>query len=57
MTKHSGSMAENGAVTWNFEQKGLIAIPKEACDEEEMFEKAVEPAPMTWTRTPSIMVP
>lgn len=42
MTKHGGSMAENGAVTWNFEQKGLIAIPQDACDEEEMFEKAVD---------------
>ena len=41
-TKHGGSMAETGAVTWNFEQKGLIAIAKDACDEEAMFEKAVE---------------
>ncbi len=42
LTKHGGSMAENGAVTWNFEQKGLIIIPKDTCSEEEMFEKAVE---------------
>ena len=42
LTKHGGSMAESGAVTWNFEQKGLIVIPKEACGEDEMFEKAIE---------------
>lgn len=41
-SKHGGSMAESGAVTWNFEQKGIIVIPKDACDEDEMFEKAVE---------------
>ncbi|MCP4643307.1 MAG: YebC/PmpR family DNA-binding transcriptional regulator [bacterium] len=42
LTKHGGSMAENGAVTWNFESKGLITVPKDACDEDEIFEKAVE---------------
>ncbi len=42
LTRYGGSMAETGAVTWNFEQKGYIVIPKEACGEEEMFEKAVE---------------
>jgi len=41
-SKHGGSMAESGAVTWNFEQKGLIVVPKEACGEDEIFEKAVE---------------
>ncbi len=42
LTKHGGSMAETGAVTWNFEQKGLIHIPKDACSEEDMFEKAID---------------
>lgn len=42
LTKNGGSMAENGAVTWNFEQKGLIVIPKDACSEEEIFDKAIE---------------
>ena len=42
LTKNGGSMAENGAVTWNFEQKGLVVIPKDACSEEEIFDKAIE---------------
>lgn len=42
LTKNGGSMAENGAVTWNFEQKGLIVIPRDACSEEEIFDKAIE---------------
>ncbi len=42
LTKNGGSMAESGAVTWNFEQKGVIVISKEACPEDEMFEKAIE---------------
>lgn len=42
LTKNGGTMAENGAVTWNFEQQGLIVIPRDACSEEEIFEKAIE---------------
>ncbi|NIA15476.1 MAG: YebC/PmpR family DNA-binding transcriptional regulator [Nitrospiraceae bacterium] len=42
LTKHNGSLAENGAVLWNFESKGIITIPRDACDEEEMFEDAIE---------------
>lgn len=42
LTKHGGSMAETGAVTWNFEPKGLITIPKNELNDEQMFEKAVE---------------
>lgn len=42
LTKNGGSMAENGAVTWNFDQKGYILIPKSAGSEEEVFEKAIE---------------
>lgn len=42
LSKSGGSMAENGAVTWNFEQKGYITVAKEGYTEEEMFEKAVE---------------
>lgn len=42
LTKCGGSMAENGAVTWNFEQKGLIVLPKSSGSEDEIFEKAIE---------------
>ncbi len=41
-TKHGGSIAETGAVTWNFEAKGIIAVAKDVCGEDDMFEKAVE---------------
>lgn len=41
VTKHGGSMAEAGAVMWNFEQKGLITVPK-SVSEEEIMEKAIE---------------
>jgi len=42
LVKNGGSMAETGAVTWNFEKQGHIAIPKSACSEEDIFEKAIE---------------
>lgn len=42
LTKNGGSMAENGAVTWNFSQKGYILVPKSAGSEDEIFEKAIE---------------
>lgn len=42
LTKNGGSMAENGSVTWNFEQKGLIVLPRDAASEEEIFEMAIE---------------
>jgi len=42
VTKLGGSLAETGAVTWNFDTLGYIALPKEAGNEEEIFEKAIE---------------
>ncbi len=42
VAKYNGSMAENGAVTWNFEQHGIITLEKAGLDEEEIFEKAIE---------------
>jgi YebC/PmpR family DNA-binding regulatory protein len=42
LTKNNGTLAENGAVTWNFEHKGFIAVNKDACSEDEMFDKAIE---------------
>lgn len=42
LTKNGGRMAENGAVTWNFDSKGLIVISKDVCNEDEIFEKALE---------------
>jgi YebC/PmpR family DNA-binding regulatory protein len=37
MTKHGGSLAESGAVAWIFEKKGLITIPKNDLDEDELL--------------------
>lgn len=42
LSRHGGSMAASGAVTWNFDQKGLIVAEKGGFDEETMFEKAAE---------------
>ena len=42
LTKHGGSMAAAGAVTWNFEPKGAITVSRDSCSTDEIFEKAVE---------------
>lgn len=42
LTRNNGSMAETNAVAWNFEQKGVIVIPKSAGTEDEMIEKAID---------------
>lgn len=42
LTRHGGSMAEANAVAWNFEQKGVVVIQKDACSDDDMFEKAIE---------------
>jgi YebC/PmpR family DNA-binding regulatory protein len=41
-SKYGGNMAESGAVSWMFEQKGLIIIPKDEIDEDEMMMAALE---------------
>jgi len=42
LTKYGGSMAEAGAVTWNFEQRGIILVPKGDLSDDDLFEKAIE---------------
>ena len=42
LTKHGGSMAESGAVVWNFDPKGHITMPRNGLSEEDLFEKAIE---------------
>jgi YebC/PmpR family DNA-binding regulatory protein len=39
---NGGSLAEAGAVQWQFERKGYLAIESEDIDEEEVFDIAVE---------------
>ena len=40
--KYNGSMAENGAVAWIFEQKGLIVVPKSEADEDTLMMVALD---------------
>lgn len=41
-TKQGGTMAEAGAVEWQFERKGYISLLPDGVDEEDLFEIAVE---------------
>ena len=40
-TKHGGSMAEPGAVSWQFERKGSVVVPR-SVDEEELMLAALD---------------
>ena len=42
LTRAGGSMAEAGAVAWQFTRKAYIAVPAQGNDPEEIFEVAVE---------------
>jgi YebC/PmpR family DNA-binding regulatory protein len=37
MSRNGGTLAESGAVIWNFERKGVIVIPKDDFTEEDLF--------------------
>ncbi len=41
-SKCGGNLAEPGAVSWIFEKKGLIVIPKDGISEDELLEVALE---------------
>ncbi|MCK4655265.1 MAG: YebC/PmpR family DNA-binding transcriptional regulator [Candidatus Cloacimonetes bacterium] len=41
-SRNGGNLAENGSVAWIFEQKGLIEIPKENLDEDEIMMAALD---------------
>jgi YebC/PmpR family DNA-binding regulatory protein len=41
-TRAGGNLAENGAVAWSFETKGLISAPREGRDGDKVFEMAIE---------------
>jgi YebC/PmpR family DNA-binding regulatory protein len=42
LTKAGGSMAATNAVAWNFDEKGVISVPKDSISEEDILEKAIE---------------
>ncbi|MEZ4648587.1 MAG: YebC/PmpR family DNA-binding transcriptional regulator [Candidatus Eisenbacteria bacterium] len=41
-SKYGGNMAENGAVSWVFERKGLITVARGGVDEDAIMEAALE---------------
>jgi YebC/PmpR family DNA-binding regulatory protein len=41
-SKHGGTMAEAGAVSWNFVQKGYFTVPVEGQDEDEFMMSALD---------------
>jgi len=41
-SKYGGTLAENGAVSWNFEQKGYITIPAVGLEEDEFMMQALD---------------
>src|SRR5690606_5049483 len=38
LSKHGGNLGENGSVSWNFETKGFLAVPKEKFNEDQLME-------------------
>jgi YebC/PmpR family DNA-binding regulatory protein len=42
LTKHQGNMGESGCVSWMFENKGLIAVNRQACGEDLLTELVLD---------------
>jgi YebC/PmpR family DNA-binding regulatory protein len=42
LTKHGGSLGENGCVAWNFETRGVITVDHKRLDEDTMMVAALE---------------
>jgi len=42
LTKHNGSLGENGCVSWNFETRGVITVDRKRYDEDTMMSAALE---------------
>ena len=42
LSKYNGSMAETGAVSYLFDQKGVVVVPKTAVDEETLMTVVLE---------------
>lgn len=42
MSRNGGTLAESGAVIWNFERKGVIVIPKASLTEDDIFNLILE---------------
>ena len=53
LTKNNGTMAEAGAVAWQFQKKGLIVIEDQPVTEEQLFDVALEAGAEDVKQTPS----
>jgi YebC/PmpR family DNA-binding regulatory protein len=42
LSRHSGNLGETGCVSWVFDKKGVVFVPKTSCDEEKLFSVALE---------------
>lgn len=42
LTKHGGNLGENGAVSWNFETRGVITVDRKGLDEDTIMSAALE---------------
>jgi YebC/PmpR family DNA-binding regulatory protein len=42
LTRRNGHLGETGSVAWMFEQKGFIAVSREACDEDQLLSVVLE---------------
>lgn len=42
LTKHGGSLGENGSVAWMFDRKGVITMPAQGKSEDDMMELVLE---------------
>ncbi len=42
LSRRNGHLGETGSVAWIFEQKGLVAVDKEACDEDKLLAVVLE---------------
>ena len=53
LTKHNGTMAEPGAVAWQFQKKGLVVIEDQPVTEEQLFDLVLEAGAEDVKQTPS----
>jgi len=42
LTRHNGSLGENGCVAWNFETRGVITVDRKRIDEDTLMSAALE---------------
>ncbi len=55
-SKHGGNLGSSGCVSYLFEQKGIIEIPKETTNEETLMESAIEAGALDVESTEDIFI-